>query len=287
MFMKRARNGRSLLSSRNQVGLAIVLMVVLASPVPRARAGLGRRIDPSQVVPLDRLAPEYRESVTEVIRDHTFHRQGEAETFPCNAGLYLTLVNEPVLTFSLWKDLTTTGVQVRKLSANRYQGDDGAGTTATWDFVLRSSRMHVLLASLNYVSPRGNAQIQARIVLVVHTGYYRMVNNTPYIQHDVEAFVKVDSKGWKTLARTVRPLIDHLLEEQVRQAGQFVSLMSKLVVTYPNWATEVAQSQPGLDDQTRARFREIVARNRRPGASSGRPVVVADSGAAASDGRRQ
>ena len=124
-------------------------------------------------------------------------------------------------------------------------------------------------------------------MLILHTGYFREVNNTPYIQHDVEAFVKVDSKGWKTLARTVRPLIDHLLEEQVREAGQFVSLMSRLVVTHPNWATGVALSQPALDSGTRDRFREIVAQNRRPGASTGRPVVMADSGTTPGNGRRR
>jgi hypothetical protein len=287
MFMVRAGNGRSLLSSPDRVRLALVLVVLLMGPCPRSWAGLGHRVDPAQVLPLDKLPPEYREGVAEVIRDHTFHHQGEAETFPCNPGLYLTLVNEPVLTFSLWKDLATSPVQLRKLGANRYQGEDGAGTTATWDFVLRSSRLHVLLASLNYVSPHGSAQIQARIVLIVHTGYFREVNNVPYIQHDIEAFVKVDSKGWKTLARTVRPLIDHLLEEQVREAGQFVSLMSRLVVTYPNWATEVAQGQPAIDADTSARFREIVAQNRKPGASSGRPVVVADSGARTGETRRR
>lgn len=285
--MKKAANGRSIVPSRQEVGLAVVLVLMLAGPCSTSRAGLGRRIDPAQVVPLDRLAPEYRDSVAEVIRDHTFHRQGEAETFPCNAGLYLTLLNEPVLTFSLWKDLAASPVQVRKVGLNRYEGEDGAGTSATWDFVLRSSRLHVLLASLNFVSPRGNAQVQARIVLIVHTGYFREVNNTPYIQHDVEVFVKVDSLGWKTLARTVRPLIDHLLEEQVRQAGQLVSIMSKLVVSYPNWATQVALREPALDPEARARFREIVTRNRRPGASSGRPVVVADSGGTATDSRRR
>ena len=143
--MGRAGNGRSLLSSRNRIGLALVLVVFLAGHCPRSWAGLGRRVDPAQVVPLDQLPPEYRDSVAEVIRDHTFHRQGEAETFPCNAGLYLSLVNEPVLTFSLWKDLAASPVQLRKLGANRYQGDDGAGTTATWDFVLRSSRLHIML----------------------------------------------------------------------------------------------------------------------------------------------
>ncbi len=45
--------------------------------------------------------------------------------------------------------------------------------------------------------------------------------------------MKVDSKGWKTLARTVRPVVEHILEDQVREAGYFVSLMSRLVITYP------------------------------------------------------
>jgi hypothetical protein len=267
--------------------VAVVAILILGGP-PLSWAGLGRKVDPAQVLPLEQLPGEYRESVAEVIRDHTFHRQGEPESFPCNAGLYLSLVNEPVLTYSLWKDLAQSPVQLRKLTANRYQGEDGMGATATWDFVLRTPRLHVLLAYLNYVGPRSNAQIDARVVLIVHTGYYRETNKEPYVQHDVEAFVKVDSKGWKTLARTVRPLIDRVLEEQVKEAGQFVSLMSRLVVTHPNWATQVAQSQPGLDTECRTRFCDIVAQNRKPSASSGRPEVVADSGTSAPpDSRRR
>jgi hypothetical protein len=285
--MNRTGNGRSHDLFGKMALTGMVLTVVAITLCPRALAGLGRRIEPAQVVPLDQLPAEYRESVAEVIRDHTFHRQGEPESFPCNAGLYLSLVNEPILTFSLWKDLAASPVQLSKLSANRYQGQDGAGATATWDYVLRTPRLHVLLAYLNYVSPHGNARIDARIVLVVHSGYYREVNSEPYIQHDVEAFVKVDSKGWKTLARTIRPVIERVLEDQVREAGQFVSLMTRLVVMYPNWAIQVALNQPAIDPESRTRFRDIVAQNRRPGASNGRPVVVADSAPAAMEARRR
>jgi hypothetical protein len=285
--MSGTANGRSLLWVGKMVRLALVVVAATASILAPARAGLGRRFEPSQVVPLDQLPGEFRESVSEVIRDHTFHRQGEAESFPCNAGLYMSLVNEPVLTFALWKDLADSPVQLRKVGPNRYQGGDGSGATATWDYVLRTPRVHVLLAYLNYVSPRSSARIDARIVLIVHTGYYREVNNEAYVQHDVEAFVKIDSKGWKTLARTVRPVVERVLEDQVREAGQFVSLMSRLVVMYPTWATQVALNQPDLDTETRNRFRDIVAQNRRPGASSGRPVVMANSGTPAADTRRR
>lgn len=285
--MVRKANGRPRTRHGMTVLSAVAVALALTSVPAQAWAGLGRRIEPAQVVPLDQLAPEYREGVAEVIRDHTFHRQGEAESFPCNAGLYMSLVNEPILTFALWKDLADSPVRLRKIGPNRYQGEDGSGASATWDYVLRTPRLHVLLAYLSYMSPRGNTRIDARIVLLVHTGYYREVNNEAYIQHDVEAFVKVDSKGWKTLARTFRPVVERVLEDQVKEAGQFVSLMSRLVVTYPAWATQVALSQPQLDADTRDRFREIVAQNKRPGASNGRPVVMANGGADAADTRRR
>jgi hypothetical protein len=275
-------------------GLGLLLMLAVSITPPSTStstaraAGLGwSRVDPAQVVPLDQIPAEFRESVSEVIRDHTFHRQGDPESFPCNAGLYMSLVNEPSITLSLWKDLAESPVQVKRLGPNRYQGEDGSGSTATWDFVLRTPKVHVLLAYLSYVSPRGNAKIDARIVLVLHTGYYREVNREPYVQHDVEAFVKVDSKGWKTLARTLRPVIERVLEDQVREAGQFVSLMSRLVVMYPTWATDVAMKQAEADEPARLRFREIVAQNRKPNASDGRPVVMNNPNETTADTRRR
>lgn len=266
--------------------VALSLAAILGLVNQPARAGLGgRHIEPEQVVPLNQLGAEHREIVAEVIRDHTFHHQGAPDTFPCQGNLYLSLVGEPLVPLSLWKDLSDSPVQLHKVGPNRYEGSDGSGSTATWEFALRTPRLHVLLAYFNYVSPRGTARIDARIVLVVRASYVQDSNKEPFIQHNVEAFVKVDSKGWKTLARTVRPLIERVLEEQVREAGDFISLMSRLVVTYPNWACQVVANHPTIDAATKQRFREVVAQNRKPGASSGRPVVAQNAQAAA-DPRR-
>jgi hypothetical protein len=241
-----------------------------------ASAGVGtRHPDPSQVVPLDQIAPEQREVVAEVIRDHTIHRLGETESFACASNLYLTLVNEPLLPLALWRDLADSPVRLQKVAPNRYEGNDGAGSTAVWEFALRSPRLHVLVAYFNYVSPRGTARVDARIVLLVRTNYIVVgKKNEPWIQHEVEAFVKVDSKGWKTLARTVRPLIERILEDQVREAGYFISLMTRLVLTYPNWACQVVASQSAIETEARQRFLAIVSQSRHPGARSGRPVIA-------------
>ena len=189
----------------------------------------------------------------------------------------MALLNEPALTLALWKDLSPSPVQLRQLGSNRYEGTDGAGASASWEFVYRSPKLHVLLANLNYTRPRGTAHVEARILLVVRSGFYREVNGDPWVQHDIEAFVKIDSKGWKTVARTVRPIIEKLLEDQVREAGWFVSLMGRLVSMYPNWACQVTMSQPDIATETRQRFRDIVVQTRRPGAFSGRPTLAENS----------
>jgi hypothetical protein len=274
-------------STRKTVLVVLALTGISGVTNRQALAGLGtRHIDPAQVVPLHQLAAEHRDVVAEVIRDHTFHRQGEAETFPCPGSLYLSLINEPVVTLTLWKDLSESPVQLQKVGPNRYEGADGSGSSATWEFVLRSPRLHILLAYFNYVSPRGNARIDARIVLIVHSAYYRDNKKESWVRHDVEAYVKVDSLGWKTLARTLRPVIERVLEDQVREAGYFVSLMSRLVISYPNWASQIVASQAVIDASTRQRFCEVVVRTRKPGASNGRPVV-AENAPAAPDTRRR
>ena len=250
----------------------VALTLVMVSLVPNHRAGAGGRFtDPGEVVPLDQLAPQYREAVSEVIRDHTFHRQGEPETFQCHGSLYLNLLNEPLVPLTLWKDLSESPVQLQKVGPDRYEGSDGAGASAVWDFVLRTPRLHVLLAYLTYVSPRSGARIDARIVLLVHSSYVRDGNKDPWVQHNIEAYVKVDTKGWKTLARTVRPLIERVLEEQVREAGYFISLMTRLVVTYPNWACQIVGSHPSIDVATKQRFHTLVAQTSKPGAVQGAP----------------
>ena len=264
------------LATRRKVATLVFGLVgfLAASAPPTATPAGSRSIDPAQVLPLDKIPPQHREAVVEVIRDHTMHRKGVADTFPCHSKVYLSLVNEPAITLALWQDLAASPVKLKQIDHNRYQGTDGAGATATWEYLYRSPKLHVLLSDLDYVSPRGAARLSGRILLIVHAGFYREVNGEPWIQHDVEAFVKVDSKGWKALAKTVRPLLEKVLEDQVQEAGWFVSLMGRMVENYPNWACSVVLKQDQIEPAKRQSFRETVLQVKRPGALSGRPQLA-------------
>ena len=238
-------------------------------------AGLGpRHLDPAQVVPLEQLVPESRDAVAEVIRDHTFHRQGEPDTFPCNGNLYLSLLNEPIVPLTLWKDLSDSPAQLQKVGPNRYEGTDGTGSRAVWDFVLRSPRMHVLLAYFNYVSPHGSARVDARIVLIVRFDLSHRRQEGATCRARCGSLRQDRLQGLEGAARSVRPVIERILEDQVREAGFFISLMSRLVISYPNWACQVVGSQQAIDAGTKQRFQELVVQSKKPGASTGRPIVM-------------
>lgn len=268
-----------LMRSRRLPKMILCLVSLITGVLPSGTASAGvRRVEPGTVIPLDQVAPERRDEVAEVIREASFRRQGKPETFPCNPRLYLSLLNEPAMTLALWQDLSATPAKLRQVGPNQYQGTDGAGTTATWEYVLRSPRLHVLFCNLNYVSPRGNTKLDGRIVLIVRSGFYKEVTGESWVQHDLEAYVKIDSKGWKAVAVTVRPLIEKLLEDQVQEAGWFVSLMARLVEMHPTWATSVAVKQEHIHPETREGFRTLVSQTRRPGASEGRPVLADNAG---------
>jgi hypothetical protein len=263
-----------LIPSAGSIALAALGMLSVA-----AAAAPGGTDDAAQILPLAEIAAPARDSVAEVIRENTFHHRGEPETFPCHSRVYLSLLNEPALTLALWKDLSASPVRLQQVGPNLYHGFDGNGAAGTWEFVYRSPKLHVLLCNLQYNSPRGSAHLEGRIVLIVHSGFYREVNGEPWVQHDVEAYVKIDSKGWKLVARTFRPLLEKLLQDQVREAGWFVSLMGRLVAMYPNWACQVTLNQPEINQDVRERFRDVVVQTRRPGAFSGRPALVENSDA--------
>ncbi len=85
-------------------------------------------------------------------------------------------------------------------------------------------------------------------MLIVHSGYYREVNGEHWVQHDVEAYVKVDLKGWKAVARTIRPLRSrNCSKTEVREAGWFVFPMGRLVEMYPNWACHKGHDEAVAD----------------------------------------
>jgi hypothetical protein len=266
--IERPRRGR-----RAFVG---ALLATCLSPWrPAATAATGK-VDPATVVPMHLIAPDHQATVAEVIRSPSFHRKGAPDTFPANPRIYLTLVNQPVLTLALWKDLAASPAELRQVGPDTYSGSDGDGTSAVWQYLVRGPQAHVLLCNIQYAAPRGGPRLDGRLVLVVRSSFLKEPTGEPWVRHEIEVFAKVDSRGWRAVAATLRPVVERVLKEQVDEAGLFVSLMARLVEVYPDWAAGVARAHPGLTAESRDEFVQLVQETRRPGAFAGRPVVAGD-----------
>lgn len=228
-----------------------------------------------QILPMNEIEPARRQEVAEIIESATIHRQGKPESFPCHHQLYLALLNEPSLTLALWKDLSNAPVRLQHVGPNQYEGDDGMGTTARWEFVYRSARLHALYCNLTHVRPTTQAKLEGRVILIVRTEFYAppAAEESPVVRHDVEAFVKVDSKGWRALARTVRPVLEKVLEQQVQEAGWFVSLMGRLVAQHPVWAVDVVSRDSEIPREYRDYFPKVVEAAKVGDFSTSRPSM--------------
>ncbi|GIW89499.1 MAG: hypothetical protein KatS3mg108_3823 [Isosphaeraceae bacterium] len=274
--MTRKDSGATGPTRRRLLGGMVSAWVSAHLPVARAAGG---RTDPAVILPLHQIVPAYQGQVAEVIQSPSFHRRGAPDTFPANPRIYLKLVNEPVLTLALWKDLAASPAELHPIGPDSYAGSDGVGTTAVWHYLIRSPQIHVLFCNMQYAAPKGGPRLEGRLVLIVRSSYWKEQTGEPWIRHEVEVFAKVDSRGWRAVAATLRPIVERVLREQVDEAGLFVSLMARLVEIYPDWATAVARAQPELPASSRREFIEIVAETRRPGALGGRPIVRNDPGA--------
>lgn len=266
----------------------VAACLILIPGMTRTAVGqsTNRATDTLHTLPLEQLAPQDRQSVAEVVGNPTFHRRGKPDSFPCNPRLYLALVNQPLLTLALWKDLSPSPVTLQETSPGVFQGSNHAGSDVGGRFLIRTPSLHLVLSNFTYNGPRGNLRLDGRIVIVLRAAYFKEPQGQFWVRHELEVFVKIDTRGWRTLARSARPIVEKYLEEQVQEGGWFVSLMSRLVVTYPNWAGEVAMNQTEIPLETRQGFRNLVAQLRKPDASPGRPQVVAENQADPAFSRR-
>ena len=261
-------------------GLLILgLGTLLAGALPSfARANSASASDVEATLaglPWASIAPEWRDGLVEVMRSAHFHRRSPAELFECNPRLYLALVNEPILTLGLWRDLGGTRAWLQRTGPTRFQGDDGQGTTAVWDYVLATPTLHILHSRLNHVGPNEAVKLDARVVLILRTEYLRDAAQRDHVRHDVEVFVKIDSRGWKAIARIARPIIEGLLNDQVQEAGWFVSVLGRLIERHPDWAQAAIMKQTDLPLSVRYQIASLVEIHRKPQAQPGRPQASA------------
>lgn len=256
--------------TRRGFGLSAAGLILTASNLQAAS-----RVRAEQILPLSEIDPARRHEVIEIIESATIHKQGKPEAFPCHHQLYLALLNEPSLTLSLWKDLSNAPVRLQHVGPNQYEGDDGMGTTARWEFVYRSARLHALYCNLTHIRPTTHAKLEGRVVLIVRSEFFepQAAGEPSVVRHDVEAFVKVDSKGWRALARTARPVLEKVLEQQVQEAGWFVSLMGRLVAQHPVWAVDVVSRDAEIPAEYREYFPKVVDAAKNPEYSSRRPSM--------------
>lgn len=231
----------------------------LSTPTRASVPPTGRAAADPGPLPLDRIALSRRALVAELIAHPTVHHQTVPRVFPADHRLYQTLLDSPVLTLALWKELGLSGASLVQESPLRYRGEDGSGSSAVWEFVYRSPTIRIILGRTSYQGVLFNHQrIETTTLLVLRTGYYREVNHQAYVEHKLETYIRVETAGWRALARTLNTVADRLLEDRMQEALLFISLMCQYVQNDPSWAAATVLNAREVAGADQRRFVRVL-----------------------------
>ena len=243
----------------------IVLVHVSQQPVAARPFHFGRKkasTEVRQLLPLDQLSPQALWKIDTILDDYSLHRRLPTEVFRSDPDVYLFLINEPQVTVAVWRAL---GISELKLQAHPqnpdlFLGNDGKGIQGTCEFLYRSPELHVLVCEGSYRGPLVPKPIQASMLLVLRSAYFRDKAQEVYVTHQLHVFVKLDSNAAEAVAKLTDPISARMANHTFRQITEFLGAMSRWMEQQPEWAHQLADQLGDVSPAQRQQLRDLADR---------------------------
>jgi len=166
--------------------------------------------EPSPQVVLEQVSPIRQDEVREIVADPTFvaHLQMETDASP---QVFIYLLDHPDINCALARALQIASNRLRRVGPGRYQGDDGAWNSGTFEVLSAKGDRRVVLAQ--GVS-RGYwfGDVAGRVVAAV-----ALAREGDHIRGEVKVWAKIDHGGLDQFLRIVAPVIGGLLDSQLEK----------------------------------------------------------------------
>jgi hypothetical protein len=177
-------------------------------------------------VPLEQIAPGFRERVRAVLAQPTLSTRGPAETFNCRPAVYHWLLDHPDLAVRLWYSLGARCAVVEDRGGGVFGWHDGQGSDVRWQTVLHAGGQRLWYAE-GRVKPGvllPTVGFQAVIVLDYTEGHDR--EGRPALRHQMRLYLHADSHAAALAAKLVGASAPRLAEQYVAQLEMFFGGMA-------------------------------------------------------------
>lgn len=268
--------GKSLTSARLlRAFLTGAILMLVVSPIlaQAPRPVFVRTSDSVRVterLPLEKLTAVGRAKIESVTEHASIVCRLPTRQFRCNKDIYLHLVRHPEIAVDIWRQMGVTQLQLRRESEFEFRTRDSSGAASRLELIYGTPELHIFYADGAYTGPILKHQLKGSCVMVLETEYSTNAGQ-PQVAHRMEVHARLDDVAGDLLARTLKPLVDRVMEHNFRESSRFAAQVYEAAEqnrdVLERYVRRMTRVQPTIKEQ----FSQLID------AVPGRPMIARDN----------
>jgi len=226
---------------------------VIAQPTTSRAA----RAEGIRSLPLDRLQPEVRAKVSEVVSKATVYRRAPVLVTDCHPQMYQFLIRNPEVMVNIWDVMGISNVKIKRTSNTTFRAADGHGTRCTIEFLHGDREKQLIYAQGYYEGPLFTKPVRAQCVLLLRSGFVRETSGRYYVTGQLDTFIKVDHVALALLTKTFQPLVGKAADVNFTESVTFLGRVSRTAEANPQGLKRLAARLENVQAEVRTQFIEV------------------------------
>ncbi|MCH7753088.1 MAG: hypothetical protein IH898_13170 [Planctomycetes bacterium] len=215
-----------------------------------------------RAIPFQRIAPNYRRRVKQVLNDTSLYRRLPTMTVDCHPPLFTFLAKNPDVLVQIWRQLGISNIDLVRVGNNKFRLTDSVGTVGHLVIVeqncddLAQNRL-VMYAEGAYEGKPFKRPVRAQCVLLLRSGSVKETNGRHYVAVRLDTFLRIDRASLELFAKAVHPLVGRTTDRNFADTINFIGKMSQAAETRPLTIERLANSLPHISADRKRRLVNI------------------------------
>jgi len=205
-------------------------------------------------IPFQELNEEARQKINSVLDKPSFFRRLPAESVNCDPELFLFLVRHPEVLVNIWEIMQITKVELQRVAAYEFKGNDGAGTTCQSELIYGTPHLHIYYGTGVYSGPLMARDVSGKCLCVLRSSPGEGKNGQPAIGSQMDIYMKLDNLGADLLTRTIAPVVGQTADSNFKETAFFISQLSQVCEVNPTAVQDMAQKLNKISPDVRQQF---------------------------------
>jgi hypothetical protein len=201
-----------------------------------------RQISAAQV-PLEKLEPQLRDKVGNLLQTAPLFVRGPVESFPCRSLVYQQLLDNPDWVIHCWRVLGACKANITRQPNGTFVGKDTHGSELRWQLLsLEPGRRIWFVEGAGRPAPL-MPMVQLKAIVLLRYQSVQGEDGRVGIRHRVDMFAQYDSKAVDLLSKLGGLSAEAAGKKVLEQVGLFYSGMAWYLSEHPRWGIQTIQRQ--------------------------------------------